>query len=287
MGGWACARTVRIAGLCGASRTASPPACFASHQWRPRWPWSSPTVALRWSAKRWKALAPRPCEAGACASAAPGYAPEDCVQAAALWQALCPGARARGPGPAWAALPCPSGLAAALQRPRGPAATAAPTASARSPDGGARRAEATGKGRGSGGPITAPHSRLSPPGGAQAARAPAERGARRGPRLATLGPGDARWEARPGGYGPTGRGASSCPPRCRGLGGCAASRGRGGRRGRRQHTLGWGPRAPRRAPHRGSRRCSCGCDVSGWPRVPCRLSPVRCHGRGGELVRGT
>ena len=97
------------------------------------------------------------------------------------------------------------------------------------------------------------------------------RGARRGPRLATLGPGDARWEARPGGYGPTGRGASSCPPRCRGLRGGAASRGRGGRRGRRQHTLRWGPRAPRRAPHRGSRRCSCGCDVSGWPRVPCRL----------------
>ena len=163
MGGWACARTVRIAGLCGASRTASPPACFASHQLRPRWPWSSPPVALRWSAKRcrrwptatprprgrwrqrghtgcnwarqpwrpgaarppsvsgsvvraWRSPCPRsrprqqglpggwggrsprcgppaPAEAGACASAAPCYAPEDCVQAEALWQSLCP----RGP----------------------------------------------------------------------------------------------------------------------------------------------------------------------------------------------
>ena len=159
MGVWACARTVRSAGLCGASRTASPPACVASHQLRPRWPWSSPPVALRWSAKRWRrwptatprprgrwrqrghtgcnlarqpwrpgaarppsvsgslvsawrspcpsrapgnrgcllrvgrsqpsVRAPRPCYAGSCASAAPCYAPEDCVQAAALRQS-CP-----------------------------------------------------------------------------------------------------------------------------------------------------------------------------------------------------
>ena len=86
---------------------------------------------------------------------------------------------------------------------------------------GPQRTEATVKGPGGAGADHGPPLPPEPagrgaagqpgPSGAQAARAQADVGQDGAHRLAAQGTGDARWEARPGGYGPTGRGRVTLP----------------------------------------------------------------------------